>query len=79
MRLEVVDLRRKLVYIRGDGDVFLAQLQCPVRKRLVRLGLYEPDGFSCVAGNKGGHILFRLLVPLIAKMRLVSEDLQTPS
>jgi hypothetical protein len=75
-----VDLPRELVYLSGDRYVFPAQLHGPIRKRCVRLGADEADGFGGVPGDKGGHVLQYYISPA-AKESYTSlqKNSQTPS
>jgi hypothetical protein len=52
-----IDLRSKFIDVGWDGDVYLAQGKTPICESCIGLSSDEPDGFCCIPGNEGGHIL----------------------
>jgi hypothetical protein len=74
-----VDLPRELVYLSGDRYVFPAQLHGPIRKRCVRLGADEADGFGGVAGDEGCHVLHPNISPACTRIIYLAPEELTNS
>lgn len=53
------DLRLKPIYFGMDTDIFLGELQHPLRQRRIGLGFDQANRLGGILGNKSSHILNR--------------------